>query len=590
VRPEVNQILIITIIALVLFWLGYRFYARYICSVFGEDNTCPTPAVTMEDGVDYVPTRGWVVFGHHFASIAGAGPIIGPAWALIYGWLPCVLWVVIGTIVIGAVHDLSVLMTSIREKGRSVAEVARDAMGTPGFFLLIAFTLLIVLLVCANFLNATATALTSKYPLAQMGLGPDQQVFRTVTEDGVVKGIVGGIASTSAIVITVLAPLVGFLLYRRKISPVLASIIAIVGCTLSIIIGINWPVTLTPNEWKIVLTVYTFFAAGVPVWIILQPRDFTNSFILYAGIIALVIGSVIAGIKGVPMQLPPATISEGTQSQGPLWPMLFILIACGACSGFHALVAGGTSAKQICSECDIRPIGYGAMVAEGLLALTVIIAIAVGLSKADYMSIVYSSVVASRNPILAFAVGMGNLLKASVGVPMYYGTIFGVIMVEGFIATTLDTAVRLCRYLFEELWRVIIPNTPTFMKSYYFNAALVVIIMLVLAWNNAFMVLWPIFGAGNQLLAALGLAAISAWLIRRKKPSWFTIAPGIFMFVTTLAALFYLLFKTYIPKANWTLIIADALLILLAIGTVVLSIISARKPASPEPEKALAGS
>jgi len=588
------SILIVIISAIVLFWLGYRFYARFICSVFEQDDSRPTPAVCMEDGVDYVPTRGWVVFGHHFASIAGAGPILGPTVALIYGWVPCILWVIIGTVVIGSVHDLTVLMTSIREKGRSIAEVARDSMGRSGFFLLIAFTLLIVIIVCAAFLDATATALTSMYSLKEMGLGPDQTIFRTVIDPktGETLGVVGGIASTGAIIITAVAPFIGFLLYRRKINPLIASIIAIVGVTASIWIGIVAPLQLKPETWKIVLSIYTFIAAGIPVWIVLQPRDFTNSFILYAGIIALVFGSLIAGFKGAPMNLAPSAIADGVKAQGPLWPMLFILIACGACSGFHALVAGGTSSKQICRESDCRPIGYGAMLVEGILAVVVIIAVSAGLKNVDYMRIVYpaASTGLTQNPILAFAVGMGNLMNIAVGIPIYVGTIFGVVMVEGFIATTLDTAVRLCRYLFEELWRVIIPNPPVFMRSYFFNAALVVIIMYWLAVTSAFRLLWPVFGAGNQLLAALSLGAVSVWLIQRKKPSWFTILPGLFMLATTVSALIWLLLNKYIPQHNVTLIIADVLLVALGVGTFILSIIKARsKPTitdSPKPASA----
>ena len=585
------NIAIILLIGLVIFWLGYRFYARFICVVFDEDDSCPTPAVAMEDGVDYVPTKGWVVFGHHFASIAGAGPILGPVLALTYGWLPCVLWVVLGTILIGSVHDLSALLTSIREKGRSIAEVARDAMGNTGFFLFIAFTLLIVLLVCAAFLDATATALTSMYPLSEMGLESGQRVFRTfIDTDGVETAIVGGIASTSAIVITIIAPFLGWFLYRRGMSPVWASIAAIVVVSLSVFIGIKAPLRLTPDNWKIVLSIYTFIAAGLPVWIVLQPRDFTNSFILYGGILALVIGSIAAGLRGVPLQLPTASVGQGVASQGPLWPMLFILIACGACSGFHALVAGGTSSKQICRETNCRPIGYGGMVLEGLLALTVIIAVAAGLSNVDYMRIVYPAVESGlkTNPILAFAVGMGRLLSMSVGLPMHFGTIFGVVMVVGFIATTLDTAVRLNRYLFEELWRVLIPNPPRFMRSYYFNAALVVIIMYLLAMNNAFRYLWPIFGAGNQLLAALTLTAISVWLLERRKPAWFTILPGLFMLATTITALVWLLINKYVPTHNTTLIVADILLLALSAGTVIVSVrsIFVRRPVVPEPSVA----
>ncbi len=583
------NVALILIIGLVVFWLGYRFYARYICRIFEEDDRRPTPAVAMEDGIDYVPTKPYVVFGHHFASIAGAGPILGPALAIVYGWGPCLLWIVFGTVLIGGVHDLSALLTSIREKGRSIAEMARDALGPAGFFLMISFTLVIVLIVCAAFLDATATALTSEWPLANLGLGPEQNIFRTVTKDGTLIAVVGGIASTKVIGVTILAPILGWLLYRKGINVVWASIIAVVVIALCLLIGIKFPLRLHPDLWKLVFSLYTLVAAGIPVWIILQPRDFINSFLLYAGILALGLATLVAGFRGVPMQLASTNVAAGAGAQGPLWPMLFILIACGAISGFHALVAGGTSSKQISKESHAKTIGYGGMVLEGILALGVVIAIAVGLNNEEYMHVVYPTAEGlKQNPILAFALGMGGLLNKSFGFPTYVGTIFGVVMVEGFIATTLDTAVRLNRYLFEELWRVIIPNPPAFMRSYLFNAALAVVIMFVLAYNNAFRLLWPIFGAGNQLLAALTLTAVSVWLLQRGKPAWFTILPAVFMLVTTVGALVWLLVTDYIPGGKYELIAADLVMLGLSAGAVALSIrsMAGRARGAPEPTSA----
>ncbi|MCX6645871.1 MAG: carbon starvation protein A [bacterium] len=580
------NIAIILIISLFIFWLGYRYYARYICRVFGEDNNCPTPAVAYEDGIDYVPTKPIVIFGHHFASIAGAGPIIGPAIGLVYGWIPCLLWIVIGTVVIGGVHDLSALMTSVREKGKSVAELARDTLGPVGFFLIIAYTLLIVLLVCAAFLNATATALTSMYPLSDMQLGANQTVFRTVITNGTSMAVVGGIASTQAIAITCIAPIIGLLLYRLKFNAYLVSLIAIIAVTGCVILGIAFPLTLSPDKWKIIISIYTLIAAGVPVWIVLQPRDFTNAFILYAGIVLLVIGVFVGGLRGVPMQLASASIALGESKQGPIYPMLLILIACGAISGFHALVAGGTSSKQVSLESHIKPVSYGGMVLEGILAVGVVIAIAVGLNHENYMTIMYPALEsAKQNPILAFAIGMGSLLNRSLGFPIYFGVIFGVVMVEGFIATTLDTAVRLNRYLFEELWSVMFKNPPKIMKTYLFNAALAVVFMYFLAKSNALNKIWPIFGAGNQLLAALTLIAVSVWLLERKKPAWFAIIPGVFMLVTTMIALVYVLTTSYWPTHNVTLIVADILLLALAVGTVVITIIDLRKQALAPPKR-----
>jgi carbon starvation protein len=367
--------------------------------------------------------------------------------------------------------------------------------------------------------------------------------------------------------VTILAPFLGWLLYRRKASVLWVSLLAIVVVFGCILFGIAFPLRLHPETWKLIFSLYTFVAAGIPVWMILQPRDFTNSFLLYAGIIALTVAILVAGIRGIPMQLSGANVSAGVVAQGPLWPMLFILIACGAISGFHGLVAGGTSSKQIARESHARGIGYGGMVLEGILALGVIIAIAVGLDSGGYMRIMYPTVEGMKqNPILAFAVGMGSLLNKSLGFPMYVGTIFGVVMVEGFIATTLDTAVRLNRYLFEELWRVVIPNPPAFLRSYFFNAALAVVLMFFLARSNALRVIWPVFGAGNQ-------------------PAWFVIIPAVFMLATTVTALLWLLFTSYIPGGQTTLVIADILLLALAAGAVVISlrsiILAPRKAVEP---------
>lgn len=568
------NVLVFFILAIIILGLGGRFYSRYVAKTIGEEKDRPTPAVTIDDGKDYVPTKTHVVFGHHFSSISGAGPILGPTLGILYGFIPAWLWVVFGGILIGAVHDFTSLFVSIREKGKSMAEIARRTLGAPGFALFILFTIVMLVLVTSAFLTASATALTSKWPLDKLGLDSSQTFLRTVTtKEGVTLGIIGGIASMSVIIITCFSPILGYLLYVRKIKVIYAYLLAFVVCLISILMGIRYPVSLSPETWMIVLSIYVLFAAGVPVWVILQPRDFINVQIMYWGIVGLVLSLVIGGFEGMRLQLPSFNLTEGTKHLGLVWPMLFITIACGAISGFHALVASGTSAKQVSAEKHARTVGYNGMLLESLLAICVLLAVGSALVFADYKNIVWPDPSVGRsNPILAFSLGVGKLMNNTFSIPTALGCVFGILMVEGFVVTTLDTAVRLNRYLFEELWGIIFKKVPSLFKKFIFNSALAVILMWVLAYFNTFAALWPIFGTANQLLAALSLIAISTWLYLRGRKNLITLIPAIFMILTTTASLLILLFTKYIPTLNPTLLVADVLLLLLSLGVVYLSI------------------
>ncbi len=388
---------ILMVVGAVFFFLAYRFYGRYISKVFDQNDDRPTPSCTMRDDCDYVPTKPLVLFGHHFASIAGGGPIIGPTVALLFGIIPVWLWAVFGSIFIGAVHDMTTLFASVREKGHSVAEIAKATLGNTGFFLFISFTICVLLLVTSAFLGLTATALTSLLPMDVLKLDSSQTVVKTIEAGGVVKAQIGGIASTSVIIITGFAPLLGFLVYRKGINVYLAALIAIVVCIASVFVGMEYPVSIASNTWMIILCFYTLFAAGIPVWIILQPRDFTNSFLLYAGVALLFISAILAGLKGVTFNAPVTNIAAGSAKLGPIWPFLFITVACGAISGFHCLVAGGTSSKQISKESDIIKVGYGGMLLEGLLAIGVLVAVGCGLVFQDYVNIVFPTTAGAKS-------------------------------------------------------------------------------------------------------------------------------------------------------------------------------------------------
>lgn len=564
------NVLVILATAVFAYWIASRFYSRFIARKLGEDAHVTTPAISINDGRDYVPTKTYVVFAHHFSAIAGAGPILGPTMAILYGFVPAWLWVVLGAIFIGAVHDFTTLFISMREGGKSMAEVARKTLGNSGFNLFIGFTIVMIVLVTSSFLSATAISLTSLWPLSKIGVKAGETFLKTVIKDGVAMGRIGGIASMSVIVITLSSPFLGWLIYKKGIKTIFAYSLASVICVISVLLGIAYPVTLTPTVWMIIISIYVLFAAGVPVWLILQPRDFINVQILYGGIALMILSLFSTGFKGLSVSIPSFNLKEGVQNLGLLWPMMFCTIACGAISGFHALVAGGTTGKQLAKEPDARRVGYNAMLLESILAVCVLLAVGGALNFADYKSVVWpSSPSIKSNPILGFSLAAGHLFQRGLGIPVALGTVFGILLVEGFVITTLDAAVRLNRYLFEELWGIIFKNIPKLMKHYWFNSALSVLIMWTLAYSNAFNSLWPIFGTANQLLAALSLLAVSAWLLVRRRNNTFTLLPAIFMIVTTLASL-GLLLGNYMRKKSYILIAADILLIVLAVGVVVL--------------------
>ena len=573
------NILFYIIAAALFFALSSRFYARYIARSLGEDDKNPTPAQCLNDGRDYVPTRKPVVFAHHFSAIAGAGPIIGPTMAILYGFIPAWLWVVFGGIMIGAVHDFTVLFVSLREGGKSVAEIARKTLGAAGFNLFIIFTILMLVLLTSSFLTATAISLTSLWPLSKIGVQEGETFLKTVVKDGVAMGKIGGIASMSVIIITLCSPLLGWLIHRKGIKTVTAYGLASLICFISIILGIMYPLTFSPTVWMIIISIYVLFAAGVPVWLVLQPRDFINVQILYAGIALLVLSIFSTGIKGVPLAAPSFNLEDGVQQLGLIWPMMFITIACGAISGFHALVAGGTTGKQLSCECDARTVGFNAMLLESLLAVCVLLALSIGLDFSDYKAIVWPVDPAIKsNPILGFSLAAGKLFYKGLGIPVALGTVFGILLVEGFVITTLDAAVRLNRYLFEELWAILFKQPPRLLQHYWFNSFLAVLLMGILAYSNAFSALWPIFGAANQLLAALSLLAVSSWLLIRGKKYFFAVIPALFMMATTVASLIILLLN-YVRKGNYILIVTDLILLCLSLGVIVLSFKTFRKPA-----------
>jgi len=619
-------LLVMVAAAVVLVGAG-RLYSGFLARRVGEDASRPTPAVQKNDGRDYVPTPTPVVFAHHFASIAGAGPIVGPVLAIIYGWAPALLWVLGGGVLIGGVHDYLATYMATREGGQSIATIARRMLGTGAFVALTIFLIVMLALVCATFLNLSATALTSKLPFDRLELPRDQTLFRVVDTATGRQIVIGGIASMSVVVITAVAPLIGYLYIKRKVAVWKCSLLAIAVCAVSITIGLFRPISLDPTVWKLLLSGYVLLAAGVPVWIFLQSRDFINVHILYVGMAALFVMLVVAGLRGASVAdpIPAANLAEGTKALGIFWPTMFIVIACGAVSGFHSLCGGGTTCKQITSERAARRIGYYGMLLESFLAVCVIAVLMIGAGKAHYILDVHpgtlGGVQGKSNAVLGFAMAMGNAAKLAFGVPIAVGALAGMVLLEGFLVTTLDTAIRLTRYLVEEIWRTLfggfdvfaasvasaqageewgtgeqspagaggIPIAPAgadaapppaiavptrgafrgflkLLRLYWVNSAIAVALTLAFALTGGVKALWGIFATSNQLLAAMVLSLAALWLLRRKRRVWFAFVPALAMLATTGASLVLMLRKFLAePRKFATLLTAEIVIIVITV-------------------------
>lgn len=612
---------ILVLSALVLV-LGGRFYAPLIGRVLGEQPDRTTPAVAINDGRDYVPTRTPVVFAHHYASIAGAGPIIGPVLAIFYGWGPALLWILLGGIFLGAVHDFMATHIAMREGGKNLTVVARRCIGRGAFVMLLIFMVALLALVCSSFLDLSATALTSKVDIDTLELPAGQTLFRV--QDG--QAVIGGIASTSVIVITACSPLIGFLYLKRKASVWLCSLLALIICAISIAIGLRLPMAVRPETWKLMISGYVLVAAGVPVWFFLQSRDFINVHILYAGIAFLLVALLAAGLRGGGQtagenMIPMNNWSQGSALLGPGWPVMFVIIACGAVSGFHSLCAGGTTCKQLNNEAAARHVGFYAMLLESFLAVCVICCLLVGLSLADYRGYCYPAA-GKGNAILTFAMAVGHTVNTGLGLPIAAGALGAMLLLEGFLVTTLDTAIRLTRYMIEEGWATFFgrydvfapagcadraksfevagtggmridephpapapaaqPVVATrglgraalrFLRYYWVNSGLAVVIMLLLGWGNGYKVLWSIFGSANQLLAALALVVGSIWLLHKGRPVRYLLIPALFMLATSLTMLVRLLVKDYLPAWPKTapLVITDLVVLAMSVGITLLA-------------------
>lgn len=558
------------VLILSLLWLGLGLfvYSRWLARWMGVDPSRPTPALVQRDGVDFEPAPPAVLFGHHFASIAAAGPIVGPALAAMFGFVPAWLWLLGGVVLIGAVHDFAALFVSMREGGRSIAEVARRVLGRAGFLLYAAFAVMLCILVGAAFLDLTARTLTSTLPLEVLGLDADQRLLATRIVDGRLHGRLGGVASTSVVLITLAAPALGWLVHRRGLGTLPAALGGAVVCTLSVAAGLVAPIDLAPTAWMVVVLVYTVLAGFVPVWLLIQPRDFINVQFLYAGLVLMLLSLLGCGLHGVTLDLPAFNLSEAEQlpSLGVAWPFLFITIACGSVSGAHGLIAGGTTSKQVASEAHARWIGYGGMLLESLLGICVLLLLGGAVGYAGYRAAVWDE--GAPGAAAAFALAVGQGLFQGLGSPVggewlvAFGTIFGMLLLEGFLVTTIDTVVRLARYLLEEAWSALTPRPP---PHRLVTTGLVVGPVALLAFTNGYTSIWPVFGGANQLLAALTLVAVTAWLADRRRAWWYTGLPAVFMVLTSIVALWGT-FRRELAAGGLPVALASLVLVVLALG------------------------
>lgn len=523
----------ILVAVIVLFWIAFKTYGHWMSRVFGLDDRHVVPSEGQYDGIDHVPTKTPVLLGHHFSSIAGAGPIVGPILAgLFFGWVPALLWIVAGSIFVGGVHDFGSTIASVRHKARSVAELAKQYITPTAYKLFLAFIFLALVYVIVVFMDLTAAT------------------FVNVDMNG------GGVAISAGLFV-LLALVMGYGMMRGGMGLRTGTLIFLPLVLLAIWVGDALTIEehILPalggspkNTWNAILIGYCLVAAITPVWILLQPRDYLSSWLLYLSVLGAGIGMLIGAFTGAAALSGswPAFVSAddvtalGVPHLGPLFPILFITVACGACSGFHSIVASGTTAKQIKCESDTRRVGYGAMLIEGVVAV---------IALATVMILSFGEEALRSDPIAVYARGIGQFL-GSFGINPRFGAHFGLLALSTFLLTTLDTCTRLGRYVVQEaldwekneprgrlyatLLTLLLPGALVFMT--YTDPASGQVLP---AWRAV----WPVFGATNQLLAALALLAVTVWLKRTGRTWAFAGLPMAFMLVMTMTALGMLILR-----------------------------------------------
>ena len=509
--------LLLLVICVAVLACGYIFYGRWLCKQWGvgEGNN-PTPAHELEDGVDYVPAKAPVLMGHHFSSIAGAGPITGPIGAAIFGWVPVTLWILIGGIFFGGVHDFGALYASIRHKGQSIGEIINANMSKRAKKLFVTFSYLTLILVVAAFASIVAGT------------------FKATFKDGVLD-VAASSANASVAMVSlmfiVVAIIFGFAVYRRGASMLVSTILGVAAIVACMAIGMNWhPIYLSGTTWMIIIGVYITIASVTPVWILLQPRDYLSSFLLYAMLFV-----AFVGVVGAHPNIDAASFPAFASAPGkPIFPILFTTVACGAISGFHSLVSSGTTSKQLDKEKDAKPIAYGGMLLECVLAVLTLCAIAYARQTGHTKGAtdIFAGGISAMCAKIPGCAGLENILYTLL-----------VLTYSAFCLTSLDTATRLARFMFQEFWlepgqtaKDINSGWKKVMVNPVFATVLTVVLGIALGltgWQK----IWGLFGASNQLLAGIGLLAVATWLGNIGRNNKMFLAPMAFMVVVTISSL-----------------------------------------------------
>ena len=516
---------VLLVLILLFFWIGYKFYGRFLETQYKIKEEEDVPSKTNFDGIDFVPTNKFILLGHHFSSIAGAGPIVGPIIAgIAYGWLPSILWIVLGTIFIGGLHDFSALVASVRHKGKSIGEIAKNYIGKRVYKIFLLFIWFALVYIITVFADLAATTFAKEPPVAQVNIG-----------------------------YILIALILGFTLYKLKLKLPIATLFALIIIGLIIFFSLGKNIIVFSREtWVWILLIYCFFASILPVWVLLQPRDYLSSYLLYLILIIGIIGSLFSNYS----ISYPAFVSFNPQI-GPLFPFVFINIACGAISGFHALVSSGTTSKQLDNIKNARFVGYGAMLLESILAI---------ISLSTVMILSKDLIKSSKLPTEIFSLGVSKFVSI-IGLNPHLGLILGYLAISAFILTTLDTSTRISRYVLQELLGITASTLKVRLGATLISLILPIILLHIKfyapdgtpipAWKK----IWPIFGSTNQLLAALVLLTIYVWA-KNINPGklLFILIPTIFMIIITLSALGYITFSNL--RFNIITLIALILLIL----------------------------
>ena len=515
--------LVLLLICIAVLLCGYIFYGRWLCKKWGVgEGDFETPAHTLEDGVDYVPAKAPVLMGHHFSSIAGAGPITGPISAAIFGWLPVTLWILVGGIFFGGVHDFGALFASIRHKGQSIGEIISANMSRRAKRLFIIFSYLTLILVVAAFASIVASTFAAKYT------------------DGVLDKAASASNASVAMVsllFIVIAIVFGFCVYRRNTPMLMSTIIGVIAIVACMAIGMKFhPFYFSSTTWMWIVGIYISIASVTPVWILLQPRDYLSSFLLYAMLAVAILGVVGAHPNIDPDLFPAFTgfaVDNGNGVQY-LFPILFTTVACGAISGFHSLVSSGTTSKQLDKEKDAKPIAYGGMLLDCVLAVLTLCAIAYARQTGH---------TAGATDI--FAGGIAGMVAAIPGLAGLENILYTLLVLtySAFCLTSLDTATRLARFMFQEFWlepgqtaKDITSGWKKVMVNPYF-ATILTVVLGVLLGLNGYGKIWGLFGAANQLLAGIGLLAVATWLGNIGKSNKMFLFPMGFMMIVTICSL-----------------------------------------------------